>query len=184
MNLSIREIAKELGISPRTVYRYVEEHRSFLDVMREGKRLLVSKESLPTLKVITDCYRQGMTAGQVQVELARLNVPMVVTASDGQMAVASTTGDVLALVLSEVRELCRQRGAESQERSLLLELLRQQTQEVALLREELVEMRKGLEPAEIVPEPPAVIVATPRRRSFWDLFRGSKGSKGDAATGT
>jgi hypothetical protein len=67
-----------------------------------------------------------MTAGQVQVELGKLNVPIVVTASDGQLAVPTTTGDVLAMVLSEVRELCRQRDAEAYERSLLLDLLRQQ----------------------------------------------------------
>ena len=64
-----------------------------------------------------------------------------------------------------------------------MELLRQQTQELSSLREELIELRKGLEPVETVPEPPAVIVATPRRRSMWDWFRGGK-SKGDAATGT
>jgi len=183
MNLSIREVAKELGLSPRTVYRYVEEHRPFLEVTREGKRLLVGSESLSILKTITDCYRQGMTSGQVGVELGRLNAPMVITAGDSQVAVPSTTGDVLAMVLSEVRELCRQRDAEVQERSLLMELLRQQTQELSSLREELIELRKGLEPVETVPEPPAVIVATPRRRSMWDWFRGGK-SKGDAATGT
>ena len=181
MNLTIREIAKELGLSPRTVYRYVEEHRPHLEVTREGKRLLIGKESMAALKAITDCYRQGMTAGQVQVELGRLNVPMVIAACDGQEAVASTQGDVLALVLSEVRELCRQRDAEAQERSLLLELLRQQTQEMALLREEMLEMRKGLEPAATTPEPPPVTVATPRRRKFWDWFRNSKD---ESATGT
>lgn len=184
MNLTIREIAKELGISPRTVYRYVEEHRPFLEVVRDGKRLMVGKESISALKTIADCYRQGMTAGQVQVELGKLNVPMVVTASDGQLTVPTTTGDVLAMVLSEVRELCRQRDAEAHERSLLLDLLRQQTQEMSSLRDELVELRKGLEPAEIVTEPPAVIVATPRRRNLWDWFRSSKASKGETATGT
>jgi len=187
MTLTIREIAKELGLSPRTVYRYVEEHRAFLEVSREGKRLLIGRESLSLLRTITDLYRQGMTSGQVQMELGRLNSPVVIQAGDGDtLATVASTGDVLGLLLSEVRDLCRQRDAESQERALLLEMLRQQNQELASLRDEMVELRKTLEPAEVVvePEAPVAVVATPRRRSIWSWFRGSREAKGDASTGT
>lgn len=184
MNLSIREIAKDLGLSPRTVYRYVEEHRVYLEVSREGKRLLVSQQCLPILKTVTEFYRQGMTASQVQAELARQSVPVIIEASEEQTSLASTTGDVLGLVLSDVRELCRQRDAEREERRLLLDLLRQQADELAGLREEMAELRKAVEPA---PEPlfePIPAVATPRRRGFWGWLRGSKDSaSGASATG-
>jgi|GEM_PF-3537746 len=182
MNLSIRDIAKELGLSSRTVYRYVEEHRNYLEVSREGKRLLVGQQCLSVLKTITECYRQGMTAGQVQAELARQSVPVIIEAEDeGKPALATTTGDVLGLVLSEVRELCRQRDAEREERRLLLDLLRQQADELGGLREEVAELRKAMEPA---PEPP-LPVATTRRRGLWGWLRGSKhGGEIDAsATG-
>lgn len=181
MDLSIREIAKELGLSPRTVYRYVEEHRAYLEVSREGKRLLVRQQCLPVLKTITECYRQGMIATQVQAELANQSVPVVLEATEGQPALASTTGDMLGLVLTEVRELCRQRDAEREERSLLLDLLRQQADELAGLREEMAELRKAMEPA---PEPLATVVATPKRRGLWGWLRGSKqDEKGASATG-
>lgn len=186
MNLSIREIAKDLGLSPRTVYRYVEEHRSYLEVSREGKRLLVSQQCLPILKTVTEFYRQGMTASQVQAELARQNVPVIIEASEeGQTSLASTTGDVLGLVLNEVRELCRQRDAEREERSLLLDLLRQQADELVGLREEMAELRKAMEPAgEPLPEHLPIVVATPRRRGFWGWLRGSKqGEPGTSAIG-
>lgn len=182
MNLSIREIAKELGLSPRTVYRYVEEHRGYLEVSREGKRLFVGQQCLPVLKTITECYRQGMTASQVQAELARQNTPVVIEAAEeGQAALATTTGDLLSLVLQEVRELGRQRDAERDERQLLLELLRQQADELVALREELGELRKSMEP-EPAPEPLPVVVATPKRRGLWGWLRGSK-NEGTSATG-
>lgn len=181
MDLSIREVAKELGLSPRTVYRYVEEHRTYLEVSREGKRLLVRQQCLPVLKTITECYRQGMIATQVQTELASQSVPVVIEATKEQSALASTTGDVLGLVLSEVRDLCRQREAEREERSLLLDLLRQQADELGALREEMAALRKTIE---FVPEPPPMPVATSRRRGFWGWFRSSKNNESDSsATG-
>lgn len=181
MDLTIRDIAKELGLSPRTVYRYVEEHRTYLEVSREGKRLLVRQQCLPVLRTITECYRQGMTASQVQAELASQSVPVVIEATKDQSALASTTGDVLALVLNEVRELCRQRDAEREERSLLLDLLRQQGDELSALREEIVELRKTIE---FVPEPVPMPVATSRQRGFWGWLRGSKNKETDStATG-
>lgn len=181
MNLSIREIAKELGLSPRTVYRYVEEHRGYLEVSREGKRLFVGQQCLSVLKVITEYYRQGMTAGQVQAELSRQNAPLIIEAAqDDQVALASTTGDVLNLVLQEVRELCRQRDVEREERQLLLELVRQQADELSALREDIAEIRRVVDPpVALEPQP---IVATPRRRGFWSWLRGSKTAESDAAS--
>jgi len=179
MNLSIRDIAKDLGLSPRTVYRYVEEHRSHLEVSREGKRMFVNPQSLPILKTITEMYRQGMTASQIQAELGHLSIPIIIESNEeGRASLMSTTGDVLSLVLSEVRELCRQRDAEREERGLLLDLLRQQADELSVLREEMTELRKGLEPApELSP-----VVATPQRRTFWGWLRGTQ-SQGKEATG-
>lgn len=180
MNLSIRDIAKDLGLSPRTVYRYVEEHRSHLEVSREGKRMFVNPESLPILKTITELYRQGMTASQVQAELARLSVPIIIESNEeGRTSLISTTGDVLGLVLKEVRELCRQRDAEREERGLLLDLFRQQMDELSALREEMTDLRKGLEPP---PELSPVAATTRQRRSFWGWLRGTK-SQGEEATG-
>jgi len=180
MNLSIRDIAKDLGLSPRTVYRYVEEHRSYLEVSREGKRLFVSQQCLPVLKTITELYRQGMTASQVQAELARQSVPVILEAGEAGAALTTTTGDVLGLVLKEVREVGRQLDAEREERRLLLDLLRQQSDELSALREEMSELRKGFEPP--VPEP-VVATATPRRRGLWGWLRGSKQAGNSSATG-
>ena len=71
-HLSVAASARALRISPATLRRYIRDYREHLDVVRNGRRLMVAVSSIPSLAQIRDLRARKFSREDIDRILAEL----------------------------------------------------------------------------------------------------------------
>jgi PAS domain S-box-containing protein len=77
--LTIAQIEKKTGIPNRTIRRYMEQHRPYLEFKKLHKKYMFSVDSLPLLIKIRELYADGLNVHQVNEFLSQENMSIEVT---------------------------------------------------------------------------------------------------------
>lgn len=71
-HLTVAATARALRVSPTTLRRYIRDYRDHLDVVREGRRLMIAVSSVPALAQIRDLRARKFSRDDIQQVLAAL----------------------------------------------------------------------------------------------------------------
>lgn len=71
-HLSVAASARALRISPTTLRRYIKDYRDHLDVIRDGRMLMIAVSSIPALAQIRDLRARKFSRDDIQELLAAL----------------------------------------------------------------------------------------------------------------
>jgi DNA-binding transcriptional MerR regulator len=118
---TIPAAAKESGIPDRTLRRYVDRHGLYIPSRRDGRTILISRESFEVIRFIRDRYSGGDMAEQVEEALAdRFNRTLTVT-EDEPDSRSLTTFEAVGKLAEEVRALRDQLAKRDAEVAVALE---------------------------------------------------------------
>lgn len=113
--LTVTEVSRRMNVSDRTLRRYINDHKMFIDTRKEpGRPLEIHEKSIDILKQIRVMYEKGWDSVRIQRRLAETK-PMVIPVEDEKDDLPATVGETLMEfknLLSEIVE--RQRYLEEQ----------------------------------------------------------------------
>jgi excisionase family DNA binding protein len=102
---TIPEAAKETGIPDRTLRRYVDRHGLYIPSRRDGRTILISRDSLEVIRFIRDRYNGGDMAEQVDQALDDRFHRTLTIAEDEPDSRSLTTFEAVGKLAEEIKAL-------------------------------------------------------------------------------
>lgn len=147
---TLAEAARELELPERTLRRYLERFKPWLQVRTRGRARLLDADAVAVLRLV----REHLVAGKSASEVERLLVERrgrVIDASSAepeQATLARADFEHQALEVRRLREgvglLLEHLESERADRARLLDLVEHQAEELAALRQEVGQVAKAL----------------------------------------
>ncbi|MBH8605610.1 phage tail tape measure protein [Thermoactinomyces sp. CICC 10522] len=125
--LTFTEMANLLGMSDRTLRRYVTNHGNYVNVRKEpGRPTEIHRESIDVIKQIRQMYDKGWDRIKIERRLAESR-PMIMRIESEDPALPATIGETFSAfrqILQEMTE--RQKRIEENQRLILEQISRQE----------------------------------------------------------
>lgn len=147
---TLAEAARELALPERTLRRYLDRFKPWIQVRTRGRTRLLDADALDVLRLV----REHLVAGKSASEVERLLVERrgrVIDASSAepeQATLARADFEHQALEVRRLREgvglLLEHLESERADRARLLDLVEHQAKELAALRQEVGQVAKAL----------------------------------------
>lgn len=94
-HLSVAASARALRISPTTLRRYIRDYSDHLDIVRDGRKLMVAVSSIPTFAQIRDLRASKYNREDIQ---------QILTALPGQTTLVGITHSIEAAASAAVKD--------------------------------------------------------------------------------
>lgn len=93
--ISIQELTRRTGIPERTLRRYIDRHKYFFTIRKEGGVNYITPEAAAVAGKIRAAYDDGLTAAMVDEMLKRQGAPVTVEDTDTGRSVTMTAADAM-----------------------------------------------------------------------------------------
>jgi DNA-binding transcriptional MerR regulator len=122
--LTITEVSHRLQVSDRTIRRYCQDHKLFIDTRKEPSRPLeVNDKSLDTIKEIRAMYEQGWDRERVERRLNETKTKTIQINDAEKFELPATVGETLNEFKAIMLEMAKRQKAMEEYQDELLDTI-------------------------------------------------------------